>query len=408
MARQGKHRDFPDKETLNKYLSGELSPEEAHQFEKMVLDNKFYQDAMEGIDAFGSDQVKADLKGLSQRIKSRSRTRKRKNIVVYRIAAAVILLAILSYTLILTTDKLNKVSNKQTVSQKLEEPEDTSDPSTESARISDDATEDIEPPVPEDRLDKDIDLKAASPEEESPVEELGLDMDKDNPPEETIVGEPEIQPESAPQPITRDEEVETERQFELIEVEADAVSQIEISENNIEEPVLEAQEDQAVKSEIPQGLSLQDSERAGKSTEEAVPVLRNGIESAKTRNGPSKQKDSRRAGYVPEIAARQEYKGDLSPEPIAGFEAYEYYISDNLKYPADAEEAGVEGVVELQFMVNKDSIPVNILVIKSLTESCDKEAARLLENGPKWIPAVSEGLFIEKEVRYSIKFELEK
>ena len=121
MTPQGKHRDFPDKETLNKYISGELSPEEAHQFEKMVLDNKFYQDAMEGIDAFGSDQVKADLKDLSQRIKSRSRTQKRKNIVVYRIAAAVILIAILSYTLILTTDKLNKVSNTQTVSQKLEE-----------------------------------------------------------------------------------------------------------------------------------------------------------------------------------------------------------------------------------------------------------------------------------------------
>lgn len=42
------------------------------------------------------------------------------------------------------------------------------------------------------------------------------------------------------------------------------------------------------------------------------------------------------------------------------------------------------GEVELSFEINKLGEPVNIRVEKSLCETCDKEAIRLVREGPKW------------------------
>ena len=42
------------------------------------------------------------------------------------------------------------------------------------------------------------------------------------------------------------------------------------------------------------------------------------------------------------------------------------------------------GVVEVSFEVDEMGNPVNIKVEKSLCDSCDKEAIRLVKDGPKW------------------------
>ncbi|MEK7225573.1 MAG: TonB family protein, partial [Bacteroidota bacterium] len=42
------------------------------------------------------------------------------------------------------------------------------------------------------------------------------------------------------------------------------------------------------------------------------------------------------------------------------------------------------GQVQVSFEVNKDGEPVNIKVEKSLCAKCDKEAIRLIKEGPKW------------------------
>ena len=40
---------------------------------------------------------------------------------------------------------------------------------------------------------------------------------------------------------------------------------------------------------------------------------------------------------------------------------------------------------QLSFKVNKAGKPVKVRVEKSLSASCDKEAIRLLTNGPAWV-----------------------
>ena len=56
-----------------------------------------------------------------------------------------------------------------------------------------------------------------------------------------------------------------------------------------------------------------------------------------------------------------------------------------------------KGKVILSFKINKDGSPVNIKVQQSLSESCNKEAIRLLNNGPKWTGKRNKNTVVEIE-----------
>lgn len=73
------------------------------------------------------------------------------------------------------------------------------------------------------------------------------------------------------------------------------------------------------------------------------------------------------------------------PEPADGWSNYDTYLANNLNIPdtyKNKQSGG--GEVELSFEVNQLGEPVNIKVVRSLCEVCDKEAIRLLKEGPKW------------------------
>jgi TonB family protein len=74
------------------------------------------------------------------------------------------------------------------------------------------------------------------------------------------------------------------------------------------------------------------------------------------------------------------------PEPADGWETYGAYLANNMQMPEDFQrnKDGEGNVVELSFEVNKNGNPVNIKVERSLCDKCDKEAVRLVREGPKW------------------------
>lgn len=72
------------------------------------------------------------------------------------------------------------------------------------------------------------------------------------------------------------------------------------------------------------------------------------------------------------------------PEPADGWSNYDTYLANNLNIPETYNKPSGGGEVELSFEVNQLGEPVNIKVVRSLCEVCDKEAIRLLKEGPKW------------------------
>jgi len=74
------------------------------------------------------------------------------------------------------------------------------------------------------------------------------------------------------------------------------------------------------------------------------------------------------------------------PEPADGWGNYDIYLANNLKVPETFKDkkSDANSEVELSFEVNKYGEPFNITVKKSLCQTCDKEAIRLIKEGPKW------------------------
>lgn len=72
------------------------------------------------------------------------------------------------------------------------------------------------------------------------------------------------------------------------------------------------------------------------------------------------------------------------PEPLDGWGYYDIYIANNIKTPVNLRLKQPTGNVEVSFEINPQGEPINITVEKSLCEACDKEAIRLIKEGPKW------------------------
>lgn len=73
------------------------------------------------------------------------------------------------------------------------------------------------------------------------------------------------------------------------------------------------------------------------------------------------------------------------PEPADGWDKYDTYLANNLEVPEEYRgKVSTAAQVEVSFEVDKYGNPVNIKVEKSLCKTCDKEAIRLIKEGPKW------------------------
>ena len=71
-------------------------------------------------------------------------------------------------------------------------------------------------------------------------------------------------------------------------------------------------------------------------------------------------------------------------KPVSGEKSFSEYIEKNIKeLPANAFD-DKHGKVILMFKVNENGRPFDIVVLRSLSQMADKEAVKLLENGPDW------------------------
>ena len=98
---------------------------------------------------------------------------------------------------------------------------------------------------------------------------------------------------------------------------------------------------------------------------------------------------------------------DKAPSFPGGDEALKKYLKDNTHYPEIAKENGVEGIVEVGFIVLVDGQLKNIKVVRFIDPDLEKEAVRVVEAMPAWIPAEKDGAAIEAPASVDVPFLLE-
>lgn len=91
------------------------------------------------------------------------------------------------------------------------------------------------------------------------------------------------------------------------------------------------------------------------------------------------------------------------PEPGVDIDSF---ISQNMRYPADAKVKKKQGRVVVMFQIDKEGKAVNVAVSKSVYPSLDKEAVRLIQAMPKWEPGSENGKNINVELSWPVIFKL--
>ena len=94
------------------------------------------------------------------------------------------------------------------------------------------------------------------------------------------------------------------------------------------------------------------------------------------------------------------------PEYPGGMQALFEYLSQNIKYPEDAQKQKVEGRVLATFVVETDGSISNVEVVKHAFPSLDNEAVRVIQAMPKWTPGKQSGKVVRVKYTVPINFSL--
>ena len=112
---------------------------------------------------------------------------------------------------------------------------------------------------------------------------------------------------------------------------------------------------------------------------------------------PSTQ-DNRSAGTittsVPEVPTDDNHLFQVvecMPEFPGGMKGCMDFIQKEMRYPEEAKNAGIQGRVHLQFIIEKDGTPAQPRIVRSVHPLLDKEALRIIRQMPKWTPGKQDG-----------------
>lgn len=97
-------------------------------------------------------------------------------------------------------------------------------------------------------------------------------------------------------------------------------------------------------------------------------------------------------------------KAEVEPSFEGGKKAMMNYLQDNIKFPKEAQDNGIEGTVFVDFIVSADGSIREVGVTDAPGEIIDPsfsaEAIRVVSAMPKWIPGRQRGKAVE--VKYSL------
>lgn len=95
------------------------------------------------------------------------------------------------------------------------------------------------------------------------------------------------------------------------------------------------------------------------------------------------------------------------PTYPGGNAAFRKFIETNLKYPEEAFEHNIEGVVNLEYEVDDMGNVSNVRILHGLGHGCDEEALRLVSI-MKYEKVKNRGMRVRSTVKTNITFKIPK
>lgn len=82
---------------------------------------------------------------------------------------------------------------------------------------------------------------------------------------------------------------------------------------------------------------------------------------------------------------------EVMPSFRGGQKALMAYLAENVQYPKDMEDTCAQGRVVVSFVVERDGSITESKVVRSVSQALDKEALRVVNAMPKWMPGKQNG-----------------
>ncbi|MDD2952735.1 MAG: TonB family protein [Parabacteroides sp.] len=98
---------------------------------------------------------------------------------------------------------------------------------------------------------------------------------------------------------------------------------------------------------------------------------------------------------------------DVMPQYPGGDRELLKFIAQSVKYPVDAQQAGVQGRVICSFVVDKEGNIVEPKVVRGIDSSLDAEALRVIGTMPRWTPGRQDGKVVRVLYTVPITFRLQ-
>ena len=96
------------------------------------------------------------------------------------------------------------------------------------------------------------------------------------------------------------------------------------------------------------------------------------------------------------------------PEYPGGMQGMFQFLKDNLKYPQEAKDKGIQGRVLLQITVDATGKVTDPKVVRGVDPLLDAEAIRVVKLMPRWTPGVQDGKAVDVLYVLPIMFSLPK
>lgn len=98
---------------------------------------------------------------------------------------------------------------------------------------------------------------------------------------------------------------------------------------------------------------------------------------------------------------------DQDPSFPGGDAACMEWLRDNIKYPKEAIEKGIKGIVPVVFVVTKEGKITNVEVVRSPDPLLTEEALRVVRSMPDWIPGKRNGQNVDLQFALPVMFRLQ-
>lgn len=434
MSKNNNHIEQLTPEILRLYLAGKLNAEQMHQVEKLMLDDSFYTDALDGFDEFSEAVLDQDLHALDNRLDEMLEESKPAIWLHWRkLAAAVILIGVCTSIFLLTQNEA-PLPTKELTENKKTKPVDTAAVETKqpSAKIDTTLTE---------KAPTQLQASEKAPIELNEIEEeISIDLDIEISEEALaeIIFEEEVGDIVTSQAAVENERAALQKRNDsLLQSKAAGVASARLNTQAAEASAASflSKENVLVGQVIDEaGLALPGVTILKKGTDQGVSSNANGWfylnqpdSSATylaqflgyvTQEFEPVTQDTIRIQLEPDVQAlgevvvtglgRQTVTEPIKAkeaEPVIGYKEFQQYIKDNIRYPDAARANKIRGRVVVSFTVESSGIIDNLIVEKSLGYGCDEEALRLIKEGPNWNAKVlTGGEPVASKVKVRIRF----